>query len=113
MNYEKFGWEVFPFLEVVVIQGIAFSHYFTSGVMGRPVGSANALMSKRYMSAVMGHVQTTDLCFRTRADGQQMFAMFVGLAAQHDEEYLNEVDGNGGADPMFVSLKFLARRYAS
>src|SRR5688500_3287757 len=39
LAYSEYGWEVHPFLEVVVIEGIAFSHYFTTGVMGRPAGS--------------------------------------------------------------------------
>lgn len=29
-NLKEHGWEVHPFLEVVVIDGIAYSHYFTS-----------------------------------------------------------------------------------
>ena len=33
LAYESFGWEVHPFLEVVKIDGIEYSHYFTSGVM--------------------------------------------------------------------------------
>ena len=125
LGYEDAGWEVYPFLEPVVIDGICYVHYVTSGVMGRPVSSAQALLSKRHMSSVMGHVQTTDACFRTRADGQQMFAIMAGCFYQHDEDYLNpqgnavrrqivmlhEVDGRGGADPMFVSLNYLRRRY--
>lgn len=34
LGYEEFGWRVHNFLEVIVIEGVAFSHYFTSGVMG-------------------------------------------------------------------------------
>lgn len=35
-------WKVHEFLDVVIIEGIAFSHYFVSGTMGRPVTSAAA-----------------------------------------------------------------------
>ena len=42
-------WEVHDFLQPVVIGGVAFAHYFTSGIMGRPVSSARALLSKRMM----------------------------------------------------------------
>jgi hypothetical protein len=38
LAYEEYGWEVYPFLEVVVIEGIAFSHYFTTGSWGAPQG---------------------------------------------------------------------------
>ena len=37
---EKMGWEVVPFLEPIIVDGVAYCHYFTSGVMGRPVSSA-------------------------------------------------------------------------
>jgi hypothetical protein len=32
-------WDVYPYLEVVEVEGVSFSHFFTSGVMGRPVSS--------------------------------------------------------------------------
>ena len=32
LKYESFGWEVYPFLDVIVIDGIGYSHYFTTGV---------------------------------------------------------------------------------
>ena len=34
LGYESFGWAVRPFLDVVIVDGIACSHYFTSGLMG-------------------------------------------------------------------------------
>jgi len=37
LDYEDYGWEVYPFLEVVHVDGVAYSHYFTSGVLGRPL----------------------------------------------------------------------------
>jgi len=125
LQYEKFGWEVLPYLKPVVIDGIAYCHYFTSGVMGRPVTSASALLTKRHMSAIMGHVQGRQIAFATRADGKQMTAMFVGGFYQHQEEYLkpqgnaiqwhglwmfHEVN-DGSFDEMPVSLSFLMCKY--
>ena len=57
LKYKEFGWEVHPFLEVVTIDGIAYSHYFTSGVLGRPVTSAQMLLTKKHMSCFAGHQQ--------------------------------------------------------
>jgi len=37
LKYEHYGWEVASYLEPVVIDGVVYAHYFTSGVMGRPV----------------------------------------------------------------------------
>jgi hypothetical protein len=125
LGYKEAGWEVHPFLSVVAIDGIAYSHYFTSGVMGRPVSSARALVRSRHMSATMGHVQKVDLdCGDVRADGRPIIGLFCGVCYQHDEGYLgpqgnfcrrqivmkHEVE-DGSYDPMFVSLDFLRRKY--
>jgi hypothetical protein len=82
-------WTVYPFLEVVVIEGIAFSHYFCSGSMGRPVGSAQALLTKMHMSCFAGHAQGRSIAFGKRADGTDMTAIISGSCYQHDEDYLN------------------------
>lgn len=126
LKYESFGFEVYPFLEVVMVDGIAYSHYFTSGVMGRPVTSARALVKAKHCSAVMGHVQACDVFLNeTRADGTPIIGIFAGTFYQHQESYLgpqgnfcrrqlvvlNEVDGRGGCDPMFVSMDYLRRKY--
>ena len=47
LGYDIFGWTVHPFLDVVILDGIAYSHYFTSGVLGRPVPNARQLVMKK------------------------------------------------------------------
>lgn len=129
MSYEDFGleemgWEVYPFLEPVVVDGIVYSHYFTSGVMGRPVSNARLLLKYKMMSCVQGHVQDRDIAFARRADGSPVTGLFAGIFYQHDEDYLtpqtngswsgiwmfNEVD-NGSFDEMPVSMNYLRRKY--
>lgn len=124
LGYEAFGWEVVPFLEVVSIGGVCFSHYFTTGVMGRPVTSANALVTKKHRSCVMGHVQHDGIASQYTADGKRLTGLFVGCCYLHDEDYLgaqgnvhwrgvwmlNDVN-DGEFEPMQVSLKYLKRRY--
>ena len=124
LQLESFGFEVYDYLEVVVVDGIAYSHLFTSGVMGRPVASAQALLNKRHMSAVMGHVQDRSIAFARRADGVNLTGLFSGIYYQHDEDYLtpqtngswrgiwmlNEVR-NGGFDEMPVSINYLRNKY--
>ena len=123
LAYEVFGWEVHPFLEVVEIDGIEYAHYFTSGPMGRPCSSAAAVLRTRQGSAVQGHLQHTDLCFHPKT---QKFALLAGTCYQHEEDYLGP-QGNaqrrqivmlhevvdGRADPMFVSLNFLRKKYGN
>lgn len=127
ISYDDFNledWEVYDFLEVVVLEGVAFAHFFTSGVMGRPVSSARALMTKKMMSCVMGHVQDRDIAYGKRADGVRLTSIFVGLFTQHDEDYLgkqgndswrgiwmlNEVE-NGSFDEMPISMNYLRNKY--
>ena len=57
LQLEEMGWEVYDFLDVVVIDQIAYAHYFTSGILGRPVSSARNMLSKKMMSCIWGHVQ--------------------------------------------------------
>jgi hypothetical protein len=123
-NLAKHNWEVIPFLEVEVIDGVAYSHYFTSGVMGRPVTSARAMLTKKHMSCVMGHVQDRDIAYARRADGTSMTGIFAGIFNQHDEGYLNPQTNlswsgvwvfhdvnNGAFDEMPVSMSYLEKTY--
>lgn len=123
LGVADYGWTVNPFLEVVEVGGCEFSHYFTSGVMGRPVSSAAVLLRERARSAVQGHVQRFDVAVHQKT-GQ--IAMFAGICYTHTEEYLTP-QGNscrqqivvmhelrdGVFDPMFVSLDYLSRRYTA
>jgi hypothetical protein len=125
LEYEAHGWEVLPFLKVTTIGGIAFSHYLVSGVMGRPITTASALLAKRHMSAVVGHQQGFQIATAVRADGRMLTGIIAGSCYEHDEGYmgpqgnthyrgmvmLNDVR-DGEFDVMPVSLNFLKRRYA-
>lgn len=81
-------WEIYPFLDVVVIEGIAFSHYFISGVKGLPIGTAQALLAKQHMSCVAGHQQGRQIAFGKRADGKGMTSLIIGSCYEHHEHYL-------------------------
>lgn len=118
------GWEVYDFLDVAVIEDIAFSHYFVTGAMGRPATSANAILNKKHMSCIAGHQQGRQIATAYRADGKQLTCIICGSSYPHEEEYL-EVQGNrhwrgiailnevneGSFDEMFVSLNYLKSRY--
>ena len=122
LGLHEYGWEVHDFLKPVEIDGILYCHYFTSGVMGRPVSSAAAMLRERQQSCTQGHVQYTDMAIHKKT---QQIGLFCGTFYQHDEDYLgyqgnsqrrqivikHEVD-DGRYDPMFVSLKFLEKAYS-
>lgn len=123
--YDKFGWNIHPYLAVRVLDGVAYSHFFTSGVLGRPVTSAAALLAKKHQSCVMGHVQDRQIAYGRRADGKSITAIFSGLSHPYNEDYLGP-QGNsswrgiwvlhevkdGSFDEMPVSLDFLKKKYS-
>lgn len=124
LAYEEYGWEVFDFLQVVIIEGVAFSHYFTTGTMGRPVTTAQAALTKKHMSVVQGHQQGLQIATGYRGDGQLLTSVIAGSCYEHDESYLGP-QGNkhwrgfvmlhavqdGSFDLMPVSLAFINQRY--
>ena len=123
LGYEEFGWEVYPFLEPVCIDGVVFCHYFTSGVMGRPVTTASALISKKHQSCIAGHQQGRQVAYGAKADGSTITSMIIGSFYTHDEEYMGH-QGNkhyrgavmlhevkdGSFDEMFLSVEYLDKR---
>lgn len=117
-------WEVYDFLKPVFIDGVAYSHYFPTGVMGRPASSAGAMVSKLHMSCVAGHQQGKQIAYGKRPDGSNITCIIAGSCYEHDEEYLGH-QGNkhfrgivvlhevkdGCFDEMFVSLEYLEKKY--
>ena len=77
LKLNEMGWEVYDFLEPAIVDGVCYSHYFVSGVMGRPVSSAKLLLQKKMMSCVMGHVQDRDIAYARRADGKNVTGLFA------------------------------------
>jgi hypothetical protein len=124
LKYKSWGWEVYPYLKPVVIDGVIYSHYFPSGQLGRPCTSARAMINKHHMSCIAGHQQGRDIAYGKRADGKSITGIIAGSFYQHDESYLNPFTNNvwkgiyvlhevkdGEFDEMAVSLKFLKRKY--
>jgi hypothetical protein len=125
LAYAEYGWKVHQFLEVGMIEGVAFSHYFTSGVMGRPVTSAQALLTKKHQSCIAFHQQGLQIATGYRADGALLTAVIAGSCYEHAEEYLGPQGNNhwrgflvlndvrdGQFDLMPVSLDYINRKYA-
>ena len=125
LRYREFGWVVAPFLQTVKIAGVNFCHYFTSGVMGRPVASAKALLQKKHQSCVMGHVQNRDIAYDYSADGKLITGLFCGTCYDYSADYLGPQGNNhfrgvwmlkdvheGSFEAVPYTLEELKRRYA-
>lgn len=118
------NWEVHPFLKPVNIDGVFYSHYFPTGVMGRPATTASAMVSKLHSSCIAGHQQGKQVAYGKRPDGSTITCIITGSCYEHDESYLDhqtnkhwrgvvvlhEVN-DGCFDEMFVSLRYLRSKY--
>lgn len=125
LRYKDFGWETIPFLETTIINGIAFSHYFQTGVAGRPASTAAAQFRVANMSCISGHQQGLQFHTGKRADGKRLTSVIAGSCYEHQESYLG-AQGNahwrgflvlhgvddGQFDLMTVSLDYINSKYA-
>lgn len=127
LGYEQWGWEVIPFLKVIKIDGIAYSHYFYNHNTGKPLAGLNldTRLKTIGMSFSMGHQQGLMTAIRDLADGTRQRGLVAGSFYQHQEEYRGP-QGNGhwhgiimkhevrdgNYDLMEVSLDYLRRRYS-
>lgn len=124
LGYEGFGWEVHDFLKVVIIDGVAYSHYFVTGTAGRPASTAVAQLNKKHMSCIAGHQQGRQSASAYRADGKRITSIIAGSCYEHDEDYMGP-QGNvhwrgiimlhdvadGEFNEMYVNLDFLRGKY--
>lgn len=124
LHLDDYGWQVVPFLQPIVIGGVAFCHFFPNGVMGHAITTPENMLRKMHMSCVAGHQQGRKIAFDKRGDGQEMTAIISGSFYEHDEDYLGPYGNkhwrgmwflhevkNGGFDEMALSLGYLKRRY--
>lgn len=124
LRYQEDGWRVYPFLDVVTIGGIAYSHYFTTGLMGRPVTTAQACLAKKHMSCIQGHQQGLQIATGNKASGELLTSIIAGSCYEHDEDYLGPQGNNhwrgflmlndvhdGQFDLMPLSLNYINKRY--
>ena len=124
LNLTAYGWTEHPFLQPIAVGGVAFCHYFPSGVMGKPISNADVLLQKLHMSAFAGHQQGREIAYSRKADGGNMTAIISGSFYQHTYAYLSPFTNahwrgawflhevkDGQFDEMALSIPYLKRRY--
>lgn len=112
---------------IIQIDGINYSHYFVSGVMGRPI-SGNyhglSLITKNHSSCVCGHSHLADWATSTRPDGTRVHGLVAGCYQDYDSDWagnicsqwwrgvvlLEDVD-KGNFTPRFISLDAIRKEY--
>jgi hypothetical protein len=132
LDYARFGWNVHPFLESIVIGGIAFSHYFISGVASRPISGESigrTMCMKLHGSAIQGHSHLFDHAERTIITGNRIFGLSAGCFVHPDyvQDWcrasvklwwrgiviLDDLDGDGYYDELrAITQRKLLREYS-
>jgi len=129
LQYEEFGWETVPFLEPLVIEGVVFQHYYTSGAFERAMSGenlGNGILKKYHTSAFAGHNHLLQLAWQSDANGKRLMAGSIGCYFDHEEEYfsrqtqnnfwrgvilLRGVDNGSIEDYETISLSRIKREY--
>lgn len=126
IGYRDFPWEVVPFLETITIDNIDYSHYFTSGIMGRPIGGTHpawTIIKKRNRSATCGHSHVLDYKI-DKTPGQSLMGLVTGHYLDYRPGYAgpanemwssgiaicNNVD-NGLYDFQWLSIGAIRKEY--
>lgn len=132
LQYEDFGWEFVKYNGstpgIIEIDGIAYAHYFTSGIMGRAMGGvhpAYQLLTKQFMSCTQGHTHTTDYCVRTAANGRMIMGLVAGVYQDYFADFAGEANElwwkgvifkqnveKGQYDPQWISMEAIKKAYA-
>lgn len=95
IKFAQYGWEVYPFLVPALIDGISYSHYFLTGVSGRPISGerqAAAMIRKLHVSAVAGHSHLFDYDEKADPHGNRLFGLVSGCYFEHDESYATQAN---------------------
>lgn len=130
LKYKEAWDDVVAYKDIAFVEGFAISHYFVSGLMGRPIGGENAakaLLAKQGMSSIAGHSHLLDYAIRTRADGKKMMGLVGGCYVHPDMvegwnantaalwwngvTMLRGVDSGWADDVQFISQQTLKERY--
>jgi transposase-like protein len=130
LQLQNFGLEVHDFLSPVVVDGVAYCHYFPRSASGnvaqskRGAPSAKAQLIREGRSCFAGHQQGLDMHCQP-IGGRLQWGVIAGSFYQHDESYLTP-QGNdhwrgivmshevrdGYLNPMVVSLDYLLKKYS-
>jgi hypothetical protein len=127
--FEGWGWNVYPFLQPVCINGVYFAHYFTRTAKGwagkNPHPNAQTMVRREMVSCVAGHTPGLDPYIHPAGGGGGLIrGLIAGSFYQHDEKWMGP-QGNrywrgcvmlhdvrdGYFDQMEVSMQYLLEHY--
>lgn len=113
---------------IIEVDGVNYSHYFISGVLGRPISGehpAYSLSTKLGGSVTAGHLHTVDYNVRTDVYGRKRHALIAGCFFDYNSDWAGSANDlywrgvvvkrnvfNGEYDPEFISMNQLVKEYS-
>ena len=127
LGLEEFGWAVYDYQEIVVIDGVLYCHNFVNmdslkkNVIG---GSIQNKLNRIGQSFTMGHQQVLQMGMKPLNNGKIIRGLVAGAFYQHDEVYMGPQGNNhyrgcimkhevedGNYCIMELSMDYLLRRW--
>ena len=90
LQYDRFGWDVVPYLRPVVIDGVAYCHFFYNKLTGRPWPNARTTLLREHVSCSQGHQQKLEVDIQYDGKGRRLTSITAGAYYLHDEDYKGE-----------------------
>lgn len=93
---ESCGFSYTPFLEPLILDGIAYVHYWQSRGSGKPIATgkfpAQVLLREKHISTVVGHSHVLDVATAFTGTGKKLFAAAAGcfIGSNDYEEYAKQ-----------------------
>ena len=126
VSFRQYGWEVAPFLEPKIIEGVAYCHYFVNrggqAIAGDNV--ANLVLQRTLCSSVFGHSHIRDFSEKSTLDGRRIIGLNVGCFFDYDMSYAGMVNDKwyrgivmlhdvheGQFDVEFINIDRLKKEY--
>lgn len=113
---------------IIEVDGVNYSHYFISGVLGRPISGehpAYSLSTKLGGSVTAGHLHTVDYNVRTDVYGRKRHALIAGCFFDYNSDWAGSANDlywrgvivkrnvfDGEYDPEFISMNQLVKEYS-
>ena len=130
-QFSEYGWEVIPYAGsspgYLFLDGIAYTHFATSGILGRPISSLHLgynLINKKHMSTTVGHSHLFSQHTTTDGGGRRLWGLSGGCFIDYYCPWAGDANEmwwrgvvikhsvkDGEYDPEFISLKRLENLY--
>ena len=121
--FAHYGWNVTPFMQPRIMQGIAFQHYFSAGNMGKAIDNERRVLTTQHVSCVYGHNHLKQWYCLLNGFKQRIFALGVGCFDEGKHHYTKEEQrwwrglcmlyetDKGWGEHAWWSMDYLKRKY--